>query len=156
MLRRLRRRVERPPAGSLPSDRLAAAVLLVEIARADFHIDPRERAAIRRVLASAYDLRRDEAADLVARAEAAAEESVSLYEFTRPLNEALSPADKVEIVEMLWRVAFADGRLDKYEEHQVRKTAELLYVPHRRFIRAKLEVGREPARARSLAARANR
>ena len=156
MLKQLRRRVEHPPAASVPSDRLAAAVLLVEIARADFHIDPRERAAIRRVLASAYDLRRDEAADLVARAEAAAEESVSLYEFTRPLNESLSPAGKVEIVEMLWRVAFADGRLDKYEEHQVRKTAELLYVPHRRFIRAKLEVGREPARARALAARANR
>lgn len=157
MLKRLRRPAAgSPPPGSPPPDRLAAAVLLVEIARADFHVEPCERAAIRRVLAGAYGLRRDEAAALVARAEAAAEESVSLYEFTRPLNETLSPAGKVEIVEMLWRVAFADGRLDKYEEHQVRKTADLLYVPHRRFIRAKLEVGREPSRARSLAARANR
>ena len=71
------------------------------------------------------------------------EKSVSLYEFTSRLNEELSPEEKADTVEMLWRVAFADGRLDKYEEHLIRKAADLLHVPHRRFIRAKLKAERD-------------
>lgn len=143
MLKRFRKRDE-TPRGPVPARRLAVATLLVEIARADFEVDSAERTAIRRMLASAYGLDPETARSLVAEAERAAEEVVSLYEFTRRLNEELSPPEKVEIIEMLWRVAFADGRLDKYEEHLVRKAADLLYVPHRRFIRAKLKIEGEP------------
>ena len=150
MYQRLRKRAE-PPAreasggGSAPASRLAVAALLVEIARADHEIAPAERSSIRRLLAAAYDLDPGSAAELLARAEQAVEGSVSLYEFTRRLNEELSADEKARAVEMLWRVAFADGHIDKYEEHLVRKSADLLYVPHRRFIRAKLEAGRGPA-----------
>ena len=144
MLKRFRKRDE-SPRDPAPARRLAVATLLVEIARADFEVDSSERTAIRRMLASAYGLGPDSAEDLVAQAERAVEDAVSLYEFTRRLNDELSPPEKVEIIEMLWRVAFADGRLDKYEEHLVRKAADLLYVPHRRFIRAKLKVEGEPS-----------
>ena len=155
MLKRFRKRTE-DPADPIPPGQLAAAALLVETARADFHIDPGERAAIHRALAAAYGLGREEAQELVARAEQAVEEAVSLHDYVRRLNDELSPAAKVEIVEMLWRVAFADGRIDKYEEHVVRKAADLLYVPHRRFIRAKLKVAGEPHRTRASGERANR
>ena len=144
MLKRFKKRAE-APRDPVPARRLAVATLLVEIARADFEVDASERTAIRRMLAGAYGLDPDAAGDLLTRAERAVEDAVSLYEFTRRLNEELSPAEKVEIVEMLWRVAFADGRLDKYEEHLVRKAADLLYVPHRRFIRAKLKIEGEPS-----------
>ena len=144
------------PDRSVAARRLAVATLLVEIARADFEVDPTERDAIRRMLASAYGLDPEPVAELVARAEQAVEEAVSLYEFTSRLNEELSPEDKVEIIEMLWRVAFADGRLDKYEEHLVRKAADLLHVPHRRFIRAKLKIEQEPSGARPPAEPAKR
>ena len=143
MLKRFRKRDENP-RDSAPPNRLAVATLLVEIARADFEVDSSERTAIRRMLAGAYGLDPASARILVEEAERAVEEAVSLYEFTSRLNEELSPTEKVEIIEMLWRVAFADGRLDKYEEHLVRKAADLLYVPHRRFIRAKLKVEEEP------------
>ena len=146
MFRRFRKRAELPggegSGGALPASRLAVAVLLVEIARADHEIAPAERSSIRRMLASAYGLDPGSAGELLDRAERAVEESVSLYEFTRRLNDELSPDEKANAVEMLWRVAFADGRIDKYEEHLVRKAADLLYVPHRRFIRAKREAGR--------------
>ena len=144
MLKRFRKRAE-APRGSIPASQLAVATLLVEIARADFEVDASERTAIRRMLASAYGLDPGSARLLVEEAERAIEEAVSLYEFTSRLNEELSPPEKVEIIEMLWRVAFADGRLDKYEEHLVRKAADLLYVPHRRFIRAKLKIEGEPS-----------
>ena len=133
------------PRRSVPASRLAVATLLVEIARADFEVDPSERSSIRRMLACAYGLDPGAAGALLAQAERAVEDSVSLYEFTSRLNEELSPEEKADAVEMLWRVAFADGRLDKYEEHLVRKAADLLHVPHRRFIRAKLEAGRDPS-----------
>ena len=144
MLKRFRKRDENPrdPAAAR---RLAVATLLAEIAWADHEVDSSERTAIRRMLANAYGLDPESAQALVAQAERAVEEAVSLHEFTSRLNEELSPAEKVEIIEMLWRVAFADGRLDKYEEHLVRKAADLLYVPHRRFIRAKLKVEEEPS-----------
>ena len=144
MLKRFRKRDENP-RGPVPASRLAVATLLVEIARADFEVDSSERTAIRRMLASAYGLDPGTVRSLVEEAERAVEEAVSLYEFTRRLNDELSPPEKVEIIEMLWRVAFADGRLDKYEEHLVRKAADLLYVPHRRFIRAKLKIEGEPS-----------
>ena len=142
MLRRFRKRAESPP-DSVAARRFAVATLLVEIARADFEVDASERAAIRRMLGSAYGLEADSAGDLVTQAERAVEESVSLYEFTRRLNDELTRAEKGEIMEMLWRVAFADGRIDKYEEHLVRKAADLLHVPHRLFIRARLKVEEE-------------
>lgn len=139
------RKPDEVPDGPVSSSRVAVATLLVEIARADFEVDPAERIAIRRMLGAAYGLDPESAGELLARAEHAVEDAVSLYEFTSRLNDELSPAQKVEIIEMLWRVAFADGRIDKYEEHLVRKAADLLHVPHRRFIRAKLKVGGEPS-----------
>ena len=144
MLRRFQRRAAAPPDPA-SARRLAVATLLVEIARADFEVAAAERTAIRRMLGSAYGLEPGSAEALVAQAERTAEEAVSLYEFTRRLNDELSPTEKGEIIEMLWRVAFADGRIDKYEEHLVRKAADLLYVPHRRFIRARLKVEGEPS-----------
>lgn len=145
MFRRFRKRAEPPgreaSGGAVPASRLAVAALLVEIARADHEVAPAERSSIRRMLAAAYGLDPGSAGELLARAERAVEESVSLYEFTRRLNDELSPDEKANAVEMLWRVAFADGRIDRYEEHLVRKAADLLYVPHRRFIRAKREAG---------------
>ena len=146
MLKRFRKRAKSPSA-SVPASRLAVATLLVEIARADFAFDDSERIAIRRMLADAYGLGPESAEALVAQAQRTVEEAVSLYEFTSRLNGELSPDGKREIIEMLWRVAFADGRVDKHEEHLVRKAADLLHVPHRRFIRAKLKVEREPSPA---------
>ena len=144
MFKRFRKGAEAPPPrSSAPARRLAVATLLVEIARADFEVDRSERSSILRMLAAAYGLDPEPAGELLARAEQTVEESVSLYEFTSRLNEELSPEEKADTVEMLWRVAFADGRLDKYEEHLIRKAADLLHVPHRRFIRAKLKAERD-------------
>ena len=147
MRKRSGRRVEHPTDTFATPGQLAAAALLVETARADFDVDPGERDAIRRALAAVYGFGPEQAQGLVARAERAVEEAVSLHEYVRRLNDELSPVEKVEIIEMLWRVAFADGRIDKYEEHVVRKAADWLYVPHRRFIRAKLKVARESGAA---------
>ena len=119
---------------------LAAASLLVEMSRADASVDPIEERAVLAAVREAFGLDAAEAEALHARAVDRADEAVSMYEFTRLLNDRLDADAKTHIVELLWRVAAADGDIDKYEEHLVRQLAELLYVPHTRFIQAKLRV----------------
>ena len=119
---------------------LATAALLFEMLRADDHEHPEERAALQQVLRNRFDLSVDETRELAELADREATEAASLYQFTGLINEHFTPEQKVSVVEMLWQVAYADGRLDPYEEALVRKIADLIYVPHRDFIRAKHRV----------------
>ena len=119
---------------------LATAALLFEIARADHQDDAREKAQIEEILRSDLGLREDEIDLLVEEAESAVDESVSFYEFTSALNEQLSREERVAVVRNLWRVAYADGSLDKFEEHYVRRIADLMHVSHADFIRTKEDV----------------
>ncbi|HHO67751.1 MAG TPA: TerB family tellurite resistance protein [Gammaproteobacteria bacterium] len=119
---------------------LATAALLFEMVRADHEAGSDEREVVERSLRSTFDLDESETQALAALAEQEAEEAVSLYQFTALINRHFTPQDKVRVVEMLWRVAWADGRLHPYEEALVRKIAELIHVPHRDFIQAKHRV----------------
>lgn len=117
---------------------VATAALLVEMIRADYQVKPEEYEAVLRALAAAFDdLSADETRDLLARAEVRADDATSLYEFTQHINRHFDHEQKAHVVELLWRVAYADGNLDKYEEHLVRRIADLIHVPHSVFIRMK-------------------
>ncbi|HKL61931.1 MAG TPA: TerB family tellurite resistance protein [Woeseiaceae bacterium] len=118
--------------------RLAAAALLVEVARADFDFDTEEALALEELLRREYELTEEEAAMLREEASERVEHSVSLFEFTRTLHDRLDEHRKSELMGRLWAVAFADGRLDKYEDAMVHKIGELLYVPRSEVMRRKL------------------
>lgn len=120
--------------------RLASAALMFELLKTDRHIDERETDMMRRVLEKTFELDRQQLDDIIQLAEDEATQAVSLYEFTSLVNEAYQYEDKVLLVENLWRLALADGHLDKYEEQMIRKTADLLYVSHSDFIKTKLRV----------------
>ncbi|TJY59342.1 TerB family tellurite resistance protein [Sinimarinibacterium sp. CAU 1509] len=122
---------------------LAMAVLLAETARADFDTQCVERDAVRQMLVSQLGLNDEESQALVARAFAESERSVSLHGFLRTLNDELQPAERRELIEWLWRVAYADGKLDPYEEARVRQLAELLYISHVDFVQTRLAVEQE-------------
>jgi uncharacterized tellurite resistance protein B-like protein len=115
--------------------RLATALLLVEVARADFDVHWTERQTVRGLLRDHFDLADAELDMLIAEAEAAADYHVSLQAFTRQLSEELDLPERCQIVDLLWRVALADDELSKHEDALVRKIADLLYVPHRELIR---------------------
>ncbi|HQU16502.1 MAG: tellurite resistance TerB family protein [Gammaproteobacteria bacterium] len=117
---------------------LATGALLLEMARADFAVQDVERAKVAELLRLRFGLSEEETSELVALSEQASRESVSLHEFTQLINGQFSQDQKSQVIRLLWDIAFADSRLDKYEEHLVRKIADLLYVPHSEFIRAKL------------------
>jgi uncharacterized tellurite resistance protein B-like protein len=133
-----------PPVAGLLEDRepfeLATAALLVELARSDFSESAAEVEAIRHLLQKRFSLSESALDALIADAIRRADRAVSLHEFTHRLNRELREGDKLAIVEMLWRVSHADGRIDKHEEHLVQRIAGLLHISDRDRVRLKLKV----------------
>lgn len=119
---------------------LATAALLIELARADFSESSTEMQAIRQLLRKRYVMDEQTLDALLADATRRADRAVSLHEFTHRLNLELPEADKLAIIEMLWRVSNADGSIDKHEEHLIRRIAGLLHVTDRDRVRLKLKV----------------
>jgi uncharacterized tellurite resistance protein B-like protein len=121
---------------------LATAVLLVEVARADFSEDEVEIDTVAELLEAHLGVSREEVAVLIDEAQRHADRSASLQSFTRQLHQELSLAEKLSIIEMLWRVAHADSTLDKHEDHLIRKVAGLLYISHSDLIKIRNRVAR--------------
>ncbi|MCG6934929.1 MAG: TerB family tellurite resistance protein [Proteobacteria bacterium] len=118
--------------------RLAAAVILVEVMYADHRVEASEREAVVRSLQFCFSLSPDEAHALLDQAETRVKDVVSLHEFTSLLHQHLDTDEKVNLLEQIWRIVLADEEVDKYEEHLVRQIANLLYISHSDYIRAKL------------------
>jgi len=121
---------------------LAMAALLLEIARADQVVDTEEERTVVRAVARSCGVEAESIIDLLGSAQVAVDEAVSLYDFTAVINQHLPHARKLELLTWLWRVAHADGRLDRYEEYYIRKAADLLHLSHKDFIGAKLAAER--------------
>lgn len=119
---------------------LATAALMFELMRTDSRIDSREKETLALVLSETFELEQDSLLELLGLAETAAIEATSLFEFTSLINESYSYEQRVQLIENLWRVAFADHKLDRYEEHMIRKVGDLIYIKHSDFIRTKLKV----------------
>jgi uncharacterized tellurite resistance protein B-like protein len=124
--------------------RVATALLLIEVAKADYAEDLAEDSSVLESLKQFFALDDASAALLVEEARSTADHAVELQQFTRRLHEQLSIVEKQRVVEMLWQVALADRRLDKHEDHLVRRIAELLYVPHSDLIRIRNRVRSTP------------
>jgi len=120
--------------------KLSLAALLVEMARADFDQTDDENAEIGRMLAEHFSMSEAEALELLNAAEVATDDAVCLHDFTRTLHNALSLDEKLKVIELLWRLAYSDDELNKYEDHLIRKVADLMYVPVSDVVRLKNEV----------------
>jgi len=117
--------------------RSATAVLMLDVARADHVFDESEFDCVLKLIESHFGLPPEDAAELVNLADDKAENLVSLHEFTQLLHNNLDEDEKARIVRLLWQIAYADGRLDKYEDALVRKISDLLYVSRGRVMRLK-------------------
>jgi len=116
---------------------LCAAVLMLEIALADSGIAADEQGVIISAIKQHFHLDQQEAIAVVELARQQVNDANSLHEFTRAINSDLSREEKTTLIELLWRVAAADSVIHKYEEYFIRKIADLLYVSHKDYIRAK-------------------
>jgi len=107
---------------------LALCALLIEAADSDDHFDEQERQVISGLLECRLNLSPPRARALLEAGERAAERSAELFHFTRIINERLSRDERIELIEMLFEVAYADGVLDEFEDSLVRRVGGLIYV----------------------------
>ena len=121
--------------------RLATAVLMVDVARADHVFDESELQRVLTLTEAHFGLSAQSAVELTNAATEKAEEMVSLHDFIQLLNGHLSDAEKSRIISLLWQIAYADGELDKYENSLVLKISDLLYVSRGRVMRLKHDAG---------------
>jgi uncharacterized tellurite resistance protein B-like protein len=131
---------DEPEATAERRAQIAAAVLLVEVARSDESFSAAERQAVLGSVERKFGLSPTEAHELLALAEAQSRDAHDLYQFTSKIDATFSPERKVRLIEELWRAAYADSVLHEHEEHLIRRVADLLHLSHSQFIAAKLRV----------------
>jgi uncharacterized tellurite resistance protein B-like protein len=131
-----------PPAADAPTVehtlQLAAAVMLVEVMRADAQIAPAERQAVIDALRRKFALGDDETERLVELAGETARAANDFYTFTSHINRHFDMAAKIRMVEAMWSVAYADGHLSDHERHTLWRVSDLLHVPQGAYVHARL------------------
>jgi len=135
--------------GAVPGDdaetaaekaQLAAAALMMEVALSDQRLSDEERQSLLASAQRKFGLSADKASELLTLAEKQARDAHDLFQFTSKVNASFTPDQKAKLIEEMWRAAYADGSLSDLEEHVICRVADLLHVPHARFIAAKLRV----------------
>ena len=124
---------------------IAAAVLLVEVARSDHNYSDAERQTVLASIQRKFDLDAAEAQEVFALAEAESREAHDIFQFTSQIDASFTIEQKVKLLEELWRAAYADSVVHEYEEHLIRRVADMLHLSHSQFIGAKLRVSEPPA-----------
>ena len=132
------RKQEMSDSSEIYQRELAYASLLVEVIKSDEKFDDRELAELFNVLSRKLKIHDDELHNFAELAKQKSNDSTSLFEFTREINDKYEYDEKVKLIEDLWRIAYSDGQLDKYEDYVIRKVADLIYVTHSDFIKSKL------------------
>ena len=118
---------------------LAICILMIEVSKSDDEFDDVERDKILKILQSKYNLDENQLETLMIIANQKNEDMISLYEWTSIINSTYQYDERVKILQSLWQVAHADNIIDKYEDYTIRKIADLIYVKHADFIKAKHE-----------------
>ncbi len=117
---------------------LAAASLMLEVSWADHELSAEELASVEHLLVQLYGINASKAALLIDDAQERLKTNVGLHPYTSYLNEQLDETGRFDVICALWELALADNRIDKFEEHTIRRVSDLLYLSHSRFIEAKL------------------
>lgn len=121
----------------------AVAILLVEAMHADHEVSDEEKDMVTALLKQQFDLSLEDSKSLVDKASGKMNDAVSLHEYTSIINQNFSYQDKKQLILNIWKVIFSDGRVDKYEDHLVRRISNLIYLSHTDFIKTKHQAGGE-------------
>ena len=118
---------------------LTCASLIIEVALADKDFDITEINLLKIILKDSYNISPEKIDSLIESAESTVKNNTSLYSYTREINDSLNYEQKIALLDGLWKISYADGTLDKFEEHLVRKISDLIHISHGDFITSKLK-----------------
>ncbi|PCI01041.1 MAG: hypothetical protein COB79_04760 [Zetaproteobacteria bacterium] len=130
---------EQKPEDKTHNISLAVTAVMIEIMNADDELDNNEHNAIFTAIEKRFDLSHEEVDALIVEAKTAQDKAMDLHQFTSLIIEHFSTEERIDILKELWLVAMADGKVDSYEEHMIRKLAKLIGVYHGEFIQAKID-----------------
>lgn len=119
---------------------VAACALLLEMAAVDGQFSRAEKENIVFILKKEYDLSHEVIDELLTISTKELNDSVDLWQFARVINEHYSAEEKLQVMEMIWKVVYADGHLDQHEDYLAHKLGKLLRLSHQQLIEAKLRV----------------
>ena len=117
---------------------IACSVLLCEVMLADGQLDASEQNKLSTILSKKFQLSNEEVKDIIQRSLTICENATDFYQFTSKINDNYSTEQRIAMLELLWKVAYADGELASIEEHIIRKIADLLHLRHSEYIQTKL------------------
>ena len=123
--------------------RLAAAALLVHVAAIDGEVTPAERERLHAVIKQRFDLDEEATDELVAEATQAEQQAVDLYHFPSLINRSLDEAGRRRMVEMMWEIVYADGRVTEFEDNLLWRAADLIGISSRERIELRRQVAAE-------------
>jgi uncharacterized tellurite resistance protein B-like protein len=133
------RNVDETEQDKVAAEHLAAAALLIEVMIIDGNLDDQELQSISHTLCEILDLSEAQVEELILLSREEVAEATSLYQFTKEINANFDLEGKMKLLTSMWRVAYADGHLDKHEEGIIRRVADLLHIRHNEYIRCKLD-----------------
>jgi len=110
---------------------LAAAALLVEVAKVDSTFDEAERTRVLAYVRERFSLGDAEARTLLDTAQAEVDGATQLYAFTTAIKNGFSYEERVALMETLWEVVYADGQADLFEDQLMRRISGLIAVTDR-------------------------
>ena len=122
---------------------LSAISLMIEVSLADEIMDFSELETLKKVLLNEFEVKENDLENLISDAKKNQNSSTSLYEFTRKINDEYEFDDKKNLILSMWKIAYADGNIDKYEEYVIRKVSDFIYISHPEFIESKQKAKRE-------------
>ena len=148
MIEILKRFFTNEPAGNFSSGNInqlhrvhiATCAILLEMAKIDGEFNDSERQNIINIFKDKYDLTAEEISSLIEASEEELERSIDLWHFTNEINKNYSPDEKIRIIETIWEVAYADGKLDEHEDYLIHKLSNILNLSHKHLIEAKVKV----------------
>ncbi len=120
--------------------RIAIATIMIEAVNADNNLSGIELSGIINLLKERFDLNTEESEQLIELSRKYRDDNPDIWYFTNLINEHLGKEDKYELIEMVWRVIYSDGNVDKYENSVSHKLMGLLHIEHSKFIEIKLKV----------------
>jgi len=139
LLSKIQKRPAEKPEDISSRIQVATAVILLEVAHTDDEFSTQERDRIINILREEFQLGEEEVAELIEASDRKRKETVDLWHFTRIINDTFDDSEKSRIIDYIWHVIFADGKLDKYEDYIVHKLSTILHIPHSTMIQAKLK-----------------
>ena len=118
---------------------VAVCALLLEVAYSDDEFSDEERVKLSETIKNNFNLSDEEARELIEAAEKERQKSVDLWHFSDLINDKYSNEEKMELLELLWKIVYADNVLDKHEDYLMHQLSNLLRLDNRQLIAAKLK-----------------